>query len=284
MFYESNSLQSFIFEKASIRGEIAHLNSSFETIINQRAYPPFIKQLLGEALLSCLLLSGTIKFEGELSLQFQSDEQFPLLIVQCNHKLELRAFAHFKENLEAKDYAEAFLRGKLVLTMNQYQQTQNYQSVVPILSTSMAENLMHYFAQSEQIPTRVWLACDEKTVAGMILQLMPGQGTEQREEFWQYATQLGQTITEHELLHLENAELLHRLYHETEIRLFDAKSVRFQCRCSKEKMQQVLTVLGEQDLRQLIAEQGSIAMNCDFCNSNYRFDDIDVTLLFPKKK
>lgn len=281
---DKDSLQRFMFENAAIRGEIAHIDTTFAEIMNQRTYPPFIHNLLGEALVSCLLLSGSVKFEGELSLQFQSDKRLPLLLVQCDNQLNLRGFVKFEENLDIKEYAAAFLKGQMVLTMNQYNQTQTYQSILPIQSTSMGENLMHYFAQSEQLTTKIWLAVNEQQAAGMLLQLMPGQDTQQREYFWEYAIQIGQTITENELLNLDNATLLHRLYHEEELRLFDPRFTRFKCRCSPEKMQQILTVLGEEQIKQLLQEKGKIDVTCEFCNHHYSFDEIDITMLFYKPK
>ncbi|KTD16003.1 heat shock protein 33 [Legionella lansingensis] len=279
---EPDSLQRFIFEHANIRGEIAHLQDTYKTIMEQRPYPAMVKNLLGEALISCLLLAGSIKFEGDLSLQFQGDKRLPLLIVQCDHQLRLRAFAKYEDDLQVIEYAEAFLKGQMVLTINQYSQTNAYQSIVPIQSTSMSENLMNYFAQSEQIASRVWLAVNEDRAAGMLLQLMPGQDTLQREQFWEYAVQLGQTVSEQELLNLDNHTLLYRLYHEAELRLFDSRSAHFQCRCSEEKMKQVIGILGEEEAQKLLQERGQIEVTCDFCNKKYTFDPIDVTMLFHK--
>ncbi len=279
---KNDTIQRFLFEHASIRGEIAHLDDTYKTILHQRPYPPKVKQLLGEALVSCLLLAGSIKFEGEISLQFQGDERLPLLLVQCSHELHLRAFAKYDNSHPDINYDEAFLAGKMVLIINQYNQTQSYQSIVPIRSTSMSENLTHYFAQSEQIASCVWLAVGEGIAAGMLIQLLPGQDTQQREQFWEYAVQLGQTITDDELLHLDNTIILQRLYHETELRLYGARPVQFRCRCNAEKMKQVLTVLGEEDIKDLLKERGQIDMTCDFCNQHYAFDPIDITLLFHK--
>ena len=278
---EIDTLQRFMFEHASIRGEIAHLDETYKTIIQQHPYPPMVKQLLGQALVSCLLLTGSIKFEGEITLQFQGDHRLPLLLVQCDHQLQLRGFAKYQQEDDV-DYNAAFLEGKMVLTINQNDQTQAYQSVVPILSLHMGENLMHYFAQSEQVASHVWLAVSDETAAGMLLQLMPGQNTQQREEFWEYAVQIGQTISENELLTLDNPTILHRLYHETELRLYTARPVRFRCRCSEEKMKQVLTVFGEVETKQLLQERGVVDVACDFCNRHFKFDSIDVALLFRK--
>lgn len=279
---QSDTLQRFIFEHANIRGEIVHIEDTYQTIMSQRNYPPMVKNLLGEALVSCLLLASSIKFQGSLNLQFQGDKRLPLLLVQCDHELNVRAFAQFIENLETKEYASAFLEGQMVLTINQNNQTNAYQSMVPIQSTSMSENLMNYFAQSEQVSTRVWLAVNENAAAGMLLQLMPDQDTQHREQFWEYAVQLGQTVSEHELLTLENEILLYRLYHETEIRIFESRKTRFKCRCNLDKMKQVLTVLGEEDANELLKEQGEVAIRCDFCNQKYTFDPIDIAMLFHK--
>ncbi|HRD71260.1 MAG TPA: Hsp33 family molecular chaperone HslO [Legionella sp.] len=277
---ESDTLQRFIFEHANIRGEIAHVEKSYQDILNQRNYPPMVKHLLGEAIVSCLLLASSIKFDGSLNLQFQGDARLPLLLVQCDHELNVRAFAKFTEGLEIIDYATAFLQGQMVLTINQNNQTQSYQSTVPIQATSMSENLMHYFAQSEQLATRVWLAVNDDMAAGMLLQLMPGQDSTQREQFWEYAVQLGQTVTEPELLTIDNQTLLYRLYNETEIRLFEARPTQFKCRCSPEKMKQVINILGEQEAQDLLKEKGVVEVTCDFCNQQYRFDSIDVAMIF----
>ncbi len=283
MSAELDNLQRFMFEHAAIRGEIAHLNETYQTIINQKPYPEKVKRLLGEALVCCALLTDSIQFEGDVTLQFHGDERLPLLLVQCNHHMQIRGFANYQHDHQDIDFEAAFLKGKLVLTINQYNQTQSYQSIVPTTSLSMAENLMDYFAQSEQLSTRIWLAVADDKAAGMLLQLLPTQDVEQREDFWEYAVQIGQTITEQELLALDNITILHRLYHETELRLFDARAVRFQCRCSEEKMKQALRVLGESEVQALLQEQqGHIDVACDFCSKTYTFDAIDVTLLFRK--
>ncbi len=277
---ETDTLQRFMFEHASIRGEIVHIHEAYQTIIQQRTYPPVVKKLLGEALVSCILLAGSIKFEGELNLQFHGDDRLPLIIVQCDNQLNLRACAKYKDEADI-DYSQAFLNGQMSLTINQYKQTSAYQSIVPILSTSMADNLMHYFARSEQVPSKVWLAIDEdEGAAGMLLQLMPDQDTLQREQFWEYAVQIGQTITEQELLTLDNPTILHRLYHETVLRLYDARPIRFKCRCNQDKMKQILNILGETEIKQLLEEIGHVEVCCDFCNQRYKFDPIDIAMLF----
>ncbi len=279
---ESDNVQRFMFEHASIRGEIVHLNETYTKIIHQKSYPAIIQTLLGEAILGCILLASSIKFKGSISLQFNGDERLPLLLVQCDDDLQIRAFAKHQPDgtPPSIDYHEAFIHGQMKLIINQYHQTTQYESTVSIKSISMADNLMHYFAQSEQIATRVWFAINQHQAAGMLLQLMPGQNTLQREQFWEYAVHIGQTISDHELLTLDNETILNRLYHETELRLYNKRKVQFKCQCTQEKMQQILRVLGPEENQKLLDERGSIDVYCDFCNQHYNFDAIDVALLF----
>lgn len=277
---DKDSLQHFMFEHASIRGEMVHLHKVYNTIMQQRSYPPGVRTLLGEALVSCILLTASIKFEGEVNLQFHGSEILPLIVVQCDNQMNVRACANYKEDATLEEYNQAFLQGQMSLTINQYNNTNSYQSIVPILSTSMSENIMHYCAQSEQIPTKVWLAISDESAAGMLLQLMPGQNTLQREQFWEYAVVIGQTISSDELLTLDNETILHRLYHETVIRLYDARPIHFRCRCNQDKMKQVLKVLGSEEVQKIIEEHGHVGVSCDFCNRHFSFDPIDITMLF----
>lgn len=279
---ESDTLQKFIFEEASIKGAIVHLDQTFQSIMSQHHYPESVKSLLGEALVACLLLTSSIKFEGNMNLQFQGDERLPLLLVQCDHLFNVRAFAKYTPDLDIEEYSTAFLNGRMVITMNQYNQTQMYQSMIPIQSASMSDNLMSYFAQSEQISTKTWISVSAEKAAGILLQLMPEQDTLEREHFWEYAIQIGQTVTAEELFTLDNETLLYKLYHETGIRLFDTQPINFKCNCTENKMKQVLITLGEEESNNLIKEKGLIEITCEFCNQKYAFDLIDITLLFRK--
>lgn len=279
-----DGLQRFIFEKAEIRGEIARLEDTYQTIVAQRPYPEPLKLILGEALIACLLLVGSIKFEGELNLQFEGNDVLPMMIVQCDHLLNIRAFARYAEDKSAKDYQDALLNGKMMLMIKQNHQTESFQSHIPITSTSMSENIMHFFAMSEQVATQVHIAINQQRVVGFLLQLLPGGDTVQRELFWEYASTIGQTLTEDELLNLDNQTILHRLYHEADIRLLIEKEGRFQCRCSSDKMQKLIKMLGENDVHELLKESGYVEITCDFCNQHFVFDAIDVAMIFRENK
>ena len=279
----SDGLQRFIFEKAEIRGEIARLEETYQTIIEQRPYPNAVKLILGEALIACLLLVGSIKFEGELNLQFEGDDLLPMMLVQCDHLLNIRAFARYAENKSDKDYQDAFLNGKMMLMIKQNHHAETFQSHIPITSTSMSQNVMNFFALSEQVATQVHIAINHQRAVGFLLQLLPGQDTVQRELFWEYASVIGKSLTAAELLTLDNQTILNRLYHETDIRLLIEKEARFKCRCSSNKMQKLIKMLGENDVNDLLQESGHIEITCDFCNQQFVFDAIDVALIFRTK-
>jgi molecular chaperone Hsp33 len=282
MKHKPDSIQRFLLEEAHVRGEVAYLNATYQQIMSQRDYPPTVKRLLGESLVACVLLAETLKFKGSLSIQFQGDERLPLILVQCDDQLHLRGLAKFKPGLDEKDYLHAFMQGQMVFTIQSAQHTQNYQSQLPIDSGSIAQNIMHYFAQSEQIATFVWLAMDEEQAGGFLIQLLPSQEThpEEREHFWEYALKIGQTMTSEELFTLDNETLLYRLYHETKVRVFEPKLPRFQCRCTPEKMKQVLRVIGQEECQQLLSTYKAVDVHCEFCNQFYSFDSIDVAMVF----
>lgn len=278
--FNNDTSQRFIFDDENVRGEIIHLDSTYTTIIEQRAYPKAVQKLLGEALLACVLITGSLKFEGEIGLQFHGDERLPLLVVQCDNELRVRAVAKFKEPDGKVDYNAAFLAGKLVLNVHKHKNAKTYQSIVPLTAGSLADNIMQYFAQSEQISTQLYMAVDDEHAAGMLLQLMPGYGSEDREHFWEYAVKIAETITPKELFTLDNQDVLFRLYHEANVRLFDPRPVSFNCNCDINKMRQALKMFGEKEAREVIDEKGVITVNCDFCNRVYAFDEIDLTMIF----
>lgn len=279
---KDDCIQRFVLEQGHVRGEIAYLRASYQEILAQRQYPPQIKRLLGETLMACVLLAETIKFQGSLSIQFQGDDRLSLILVQCDHELHLRGLAKFHEHLSEDDYLDAFLKGSMVFTIQSNQHAQNYQTQLPIRSSSLAENIMHYFAQSEQITTYVALAVDDQQAGGFLMQLLPHaqQSHEDHEYFWDYAVKMAETLTIDEWFHLDHATLLYRLYHETPVRLFDGRYPRFQCRCSPEKMTQVLKIMGQEECQSILSTQPSIDIHCEFCNQVHHFDAIDVALVF----
>jgi molecular chaperone Hsp33 len=271
----TDTLQRFIFEDTDIRGEIVHLNHSFQTIMQQHKYPPAVFNLLAECLVAAVLLSATLKYRGQLTLQFQGNGPLKMLVAKCNEKFEIRGLAQFDENRVSNQNSTSLLgTGQLVVTVDQGKKVNSYQSIIPLQHKSIAENLEDYFGQSVQISTKIWLAVNENSAAGMLLQLLPNKqhSALHREQFWEHAVKLGETISNQELLELDNPTILHRLYHQENVRLFDPEKIKFRCQCSQKRMENVIKLVGRTEIESILAEHQVVDIKCEYCNKTYTFD------------
>ncbi len=237
--------------------------------------------MLGEAVAASLLLSATIKFEGVLSLQMQGDGPVHLMLAQCTSGLGVRALARYREpGAEVEAGSGMFGAGNLTVTLENDDRTQRYQGIVPITGDRLAESLQLYFENSEQLPTRLWLHADEAGASGMLLQRLPDADGPDVNDAWQRVQMLGDTLTPTELGQLADTEILHRLFNQDDVRLFDPAPVFFRCRCSRERVAGMLRSLGEQETRSVLKERGEVEVRCDFCNRAYLFDAVDVEQIF----
>lgn len=281
---EHDTLQRFIFEDADIRGEIVHLNQSFQTIMQQHQYSQPLRQLLGEALVAATLLSATIKFEGQLTLQFQSEGMIRMLVAKCTHDFSIRGLVKTElEDIPDDSDTYFILNGHLVVTIESNKQAKPYQSIIPIQRQTISQALEHYFATSEQLATRIWLSVTKERASGMLLQLLPGKSIKKREEFWEHAVKLGETLTEKELHHLPNTTILTRLYHQENIRIFDPSPIIFACTCNVARMKNAVRMLGKQETLEILTSNRYVTVTCEFCNKEYDFDKIDIEEIFHQE-
>jgi len=282
---DSDYTQRFLFDDTDVRGEWVGLERSYVEVLAKHPYPEPVAQLLGELLAAAALLVGTLKFDGLLVLQARSAGAVPLLMVECSSEREVRGIARYHEEqlTPGATLAELMPEGVLAMTIDPAN-GQRYQGIVALDGIDLADSLSNYFASSEQLPTRFWLNADGRRASGMLLQQLPAdriRDGEAREASWQHLRTLADTLTAEELLGLNTETLLHRLYHEEQVRLFDPRPIRFHCSCSRERSAKALISLGQHDAEQLFGEQGgSVTIDCQFCNQKYRFDAADVTQLF----
>lgn len=268
----------FLFEDADIRGEIVHLDSAYREIIAIHQYPSAVSRLLGEFLAAAVLLSTNLKFEGTLILQVRSEGEIPLLMVECDHRLRVRGIARGAEHATSDNNDQLLKGGQLAITIDPTH-GQRYQGIVPLEQGSLSNSLDGYFKRSEQLNTRVWLAADGHSAAGLLLQQLPALITtdaEQRAQQWKHVYSLASTVTDFELRQLESEQLLYQLYHEDRVRLFEPSEVNFHCSCSRERTHGALITLNPADIEELLEELGSITMDCEFCNQHYRFSRSDL--------
>lgn len=300
--HDSDCLHRFDFEHLPIRGLLIHLDASWRALLEHRNYPPVIRDTLGEAVVASVLLAATIKFDGQLTLQVKGDGPMHLLLAQCTAGLGVRGLARYNETARdlSRDIAQLAGSGNLTVTVESEDLQRRYQGVVPVDGERLAECLEVYFEQSEQLPTRLWLHADENGLAGMLLQRLPTANTlddgategadaerarEQQgllDDAWQRVQLIADTLKPEELRGLADREILHRLFNEDDLRLFDMAPVFFKCRCSRERVSGMLQSLGAQEVQSVLAEQGHVEVHCDFCNRAYRFDAVDVAQLFSQ--
>lgn len=274
---QNDTLQSFIFENRSVRGEIIHLTQSFKAVVKDRNYPSSIQALLGEALASAAIICGLLKAKGRLTVQFQGTGDLQLLTASCTDEYHLRGLARYEQEIDENTLTNALQAGKLAVTF-QPENGKPYQGIVDIAHESISRAIETYFKQSEQLPSKLFIAVNENKVSALFLQALPN--ADLLSDDWQHAVTLAQTITPDELLSLENKILLHRLFNEDDLRLFNKNPVSFQCTCTRARSENAIKLLGETDARQLAEEKTVVDVTCEFCNSRYNFDKVDIIKIF----
>lgn len=275
----SDSLQRFLLESTPVRGEIVHLDATWRAVLERRRYPAPLQSLLGEMMAAAALLSAILKFEGSLIMQMQGSGPVQLLVVEATSEHTLRATAKWEGDLAQGNVTQLLGAGRFVISIVPTSGKQTYQGVVAIEGDSIAQVLEHYMVKSEQLETRLWLASDSQKAAGMLLQKLPAAPT-QDADAWNRATQLGETIRREELLSLPAREIIRRLYHEEDVRVFESRPVAFRCSCSRERVTSMLRMLGHDEVKSIIAERNTVEVDCEFCGRHYTFDAVDAEQVF----
>ena len=280
---QPDSLQRFVFEHAPIRGELVHLDESWRSVIERHDYPEVLRNLMGELAAAAVLLAATLKLQGSLVLQIMGKGPVKLLVVECSGDMKLRATAKWSGDLVQGSFADMVGEGQFAITLDPKDGGQPYQGIVAIEGASVAEVMQNYMSHSEQLETRLWLAADGQHAAGLLLQKLPD--TDKHEDApdadaWPRAVILAGTLKAEELLLLPAKTLIQRLYHEEDIRLFDAQSVEFFCSCSRDNVASMLKMLGREEVDSILAEREHIEVHCEFCNQRYEFDKVDAEMIF----
>nr|WP_232507565.1 Hsp33 family molecular chaperone HslO [Neisseria weixii] len=227
------------------------------------------------------LLSGNLKTGGTLIMQVQGQGRLKMLVAEASSEQTVRATARWDEHADiADDEGLTDLLGDssvFVLTL-QPKDAEPWQGVVPLEGGSIAQMLMNYMTRSEQLDTHIVLAACDTGAGGLLIQRLPEEETDT--DAWNRISTLVQTVTDGELSTLDAQHVLYRLFHETPPRVFEPESIEFACTCSRGKVSDMLLMLGGEEVGGVVAEQGSIAVDCDFCHETYVFDETDVNALF----
>ncbi|MDX1473326.1 MAG: Hsp33 family molecular chaperone HslO [Reinekea sp.] len=280
----SDQTLRFLFDNTPIRGELTQLTRSFKEVLSKHPYPMPVQKLLGEFMAAAAMLSDTIKFEGTLSLQVRGAGQVRSLMAECRNNQDLRALAQYNDDFE--EGGAILGEGQMAITIEP-NQGKRYQGIVPINDSDMTLStvLEDYFQKSEQIRTRIWLFANTKSAAGFMIQAMPESASVSsldmtNQEDWERIVHLASTLTEEEALTLPAETLLHRLFHEETVRLYDPRPLQFKCTCSEERTANAIITLGREEALHIVHEQGHIDIDCQFCHQRYAFNETDINTLF----
>ncbi len=311
-----DQLLKFLFEGLPVRGMLVRLDSSWRELLSRRAsvsdgghaFAPPVRALLGEMAAAGVLMQGNLKFNGALILQMQGDGPVRLAVAETQPDLSYRVTAKVVGSVADDAQLEAMLnvggQGRCAITLDPLDRLPGqtpYQGVVPLHGDQreplqkLSEVLAHYMLQSEQLDTCLVLAANDEVAAGLLIQRLPVTGAANlagdvlvradedhigRNEDYKRIALLAATLTAEELLTLQPAQIMHRLFWQETVRVFEPLTPRFACRCSRERVAGMLRGLGADEVGSLIEERGEAEVGCDFCGAMYRFDPVDVGELF----
>ncbi|HET9694412.1 MAG TPA: Hsp33 family molecular chaperone HslO [Steroidobacteraceae bacterium] len=293
---EVDTLRRFVFERYPFRGQLVHLGPAWRAMMEHHVYPANVRDTLGEAVAAAALLASTLKFKGLLTLQLRGEGPMHLMLVECTDGLAMRAVARFREPPATRDLRDLSGDGTLTVTIDNEGVANRYQGIVPLAGASMSECLREYFESSEQLPTRLWLHADGDNVSGLLLQRLPvtskpvsvtesgpgGVPEDEVEDAWRRVQLVADTVTGQELAELEDRKLLRRLFAEDDVRMFESAPVFFRCRCSRERVENMLRALGQAEVESMVEEFGQVEVRCEFCSRAYRLDAVDCAALFRR--
>lgn len=274
---QQDVLNRYLFDGKHARGELVQIEQAYQDILKNHDYPDGVKKLLGELLAATSLLTATLKFEGEIAVQLQGATNAPInyMAINGDHQQNMRGVAKLKHDTEADSLTDLIGNGIMVITIRP-NKGEPYQGVVALEKPTLAECLANYFETSDQIPTSIWIFTDTTAMktAGALVQLLPDSDDKaQQQSDYEHLCHLTSTIKPEEIFELPAETLLHRLYHEEEVRIFEPQAVKFECSCSADKCLNAIAQLGPDELKSILAEQGSVSMTCDYCLTTYSFDE-----------
>lgn len=280
----NNVLNRYLFEDLSVRGELVQLDEAYQRIISSKEYPAALQKLLGELLVSTTLLTATLKFEGSITIQLQGDGPVSLAVINGDHDQKIRGVARWEGDIaDDATLHEMMGKGYLVITIEP-KKGERYQGVVGLEGETLADVIEGYFANSEQLKTRLWIRTGEhegkKHAAGMMIQVIP-DGTGTPEDF-EHLEQLTATVKNEELFTLPANELLYRLYNQDSVRLYEPQPVEFHCGCSRERSGAAIITVDKTEIYDILAEEGTISLHCDYCGTSYTFDEPEITELYTQ--
>lgn len=266
----------FVFDRLPVRGEIISLTRAWRRMLEHRAYEPIVQDTLGQAAAATGLIAQSLKFDGAVTLQVQGRGDLRMLVMQCTSDLELRGLATPAPAVTAATFDELMQSAHCAITVDAGDAP--YQGIVEVNRDSLAASLEHYFARSVQIPSHVALVSSATQSGGLLLQQMPGERID--EDDWRRLGLLADTLALADFARGSGLDLIGRLFAEDDLRVFTGRPVTFRCRCSRRRTEDVLRMLGRDEVEAALEEQGRLDVTCEYCGRRRSFDAVDASRLF----
>ncbi|WP_394193916.1 Hsp33 family molecular chaperone HslO [Pseudoalteromonas atlantica] len=279
---QQDLLHRYTFEQLDVRGELVQIEQTYQEMIAGHDYPVAVQKLLGELLVATCLLTATLKFEGDIAVQLQGDGPVKYAVINGDDQQNMRGIARLQSEVAGSTIKELIGNGVMVLTITP-NKGERYQGIVPLEHETLAECLEAYFAQSEQLQTRLWFATDttaeSEKASGLLLQVLPVNKEKSIEDFT-HLEALSNTIKDEELLTLDATTVLTRLYHEDNPRVYEPQAIHFKCGCTRERTITALVNVGQQALLDDAAANGEVKISCHYCLKDYIFSEQDIKSIF----
>jgi molecular chaperone Hsp33 len=241
-----------------------------------------VMETLGNAASAAALVAQSLKFDGTITLQISGEGPLSMLVMQCSSDLELRGMASAATARAEDSYADLVVGSRCAITVDAGAMELPYQGIVEARGDSLSDSLEEYFTRSAQIPGHMRLVTDRQTSGGILLQQMPGEMAISEDD-WRRLGFLAATLRTLDVKEGIGGDLLHKLFAEDDIRFYDAENACFRCRCSQERAEEVLRLLGEAETREACEEQGKVDVTCEYCGRKRSFDAVDISKLFVEQ-
>lgn len=275
----ADSVIPFAFETLPVRGALIHLGRSWRRMQRDHDYSPLLAETLGHAAAATGLIAQSLKFDGAITLQIQGSGALRMLVMQCTASHEMRGMAVMPEDAGAQRFTDLAEGARCAITVDSGDRP--YQGIVAMDGESLSASLEHYFQRSVQVPSHIALVANDEVAGGILLQQMPGQPID--EDDWNRLHFLAATLTIADFGGDAGMDLLARLFAEDDVRAYEPRPVRFRCRCSARKTEDVLRMIGEDEARAALTEQGDIEIVCEYCGRRRSYDAVDVERVFAAK-
>ena len=269
----------FVFESLPVRGALVQLERAWQRMQQGHEYARPVAGILGEAAAATSLIAQSLKFDGSVTLQISSKGPLGTIVMQSTDDLDIRGMATSHDVDDKDRFADLVAGAHCAVTVDAGAMKRPYQGIVEISPESLAASLENYFSRSVQVPSHLQLVSCASHCGGIILQQMPGERIA-TEDDWRRLGFLVATLRPGDLGDGATPALIHKLFSEDDVRVFSARNLRFHCRCSQQKVEEALRMLGEAETLEVVQEIGEVVVKCEYCGLVRRFDAVDVSRLF----